>query len=335
MSISIGGVRLPRGIMLAPMAGVADTTFRKICRTLGAEYTVTEMISARALCYEQIGRRHRGGYKTAQLAQITPEETPCAAQIFGSEPEIMAEAAAMLSTGEYRGYGGWELPCAIDINMGCPVRKVVSNNEGCALMRDPELAGRIIEAVCRATRLPVTVKMRAGWSPDEINAPELAKIAEASGAAALCFHARTRTQMYAPGANWGIIKKVKEAVSIPVFGNGDIYSAADVLRMFRETGCDGVAVARGALGNPWIFSEIAAALEGREYRPPDITERLNLALRHAEEIVDRLGGSTGLAVARSHLAWYVKGEPGAAAARAAIMRAKSLDEVREILKGLL
>lgn len=336
MGFYIGKTYLEHGLFLAPMAGAGDSSFRGICREYGAEYTVSEMLSAKALSYEQRGRHTSVKlYKTAAIAAITPREAPCAVQIFGSEPSFMAEAAALLESGGYRGYGGWELPAAIDINMGCPVSKVVSNGEGSALMRDPALVGRIVKAVSRAVRIPVTVKIRAGWDRQSINAPEIAAIAEANGAAAVCVHARTRDEMYAPGADWGIIKKVKEAISIPVIGNGDIYSAADARQMMESTGCDGVAVARGALGCPWLFGEIKAALTGENYSSPSLEVRLSLALRHAGDMIEKKGERQGMAEARAHLAWYIRGIPGAAAARDEIMRAPDIGAVEEIFSGLL
>ena len=226
MSVKIGNITLRHGLILAPMAGVADSSFRAICRRLGAEYTVTEMLSAKALCYEQLCKKNgENTLKTAAIAKMTEEEKPCAVQLFGSEPEFMAEAARRLSVGDYRGFDGRSLPAAIYINMGCPVHKVVSNGEGSALMKSPELAGKIVEAICRETSLPVTVKIRAGWDGDSKNAPELAKIVEAAGASLICVHGRTRDQMYAPPVDWEIIRQVKEAVKVPVIGNGDVVDA--------------------------------------------------------------------------------------------------------------
>lgn len=339
MSLCIGDVRLRHGLALAPMAGAADTSFRIICRELGAEYCVTEMLSAKALCYEQLCRRTDGDpetVKTASIARITPDEMPCAVQIFGSEPEFMARAAALLEAGEYRGSGdGRQKPAAIDINMGCPVHKVVSNGEGSALMKNPRLAGEIIAAVSGAVGLPVTVKIRAGWDADSVNAPELARIAEANGAAAVCVHARTRAQLYTPGVDIGVIERVKRAVSIPVIGNGDIYTAADALSMLDRTGCDGIAVARGALGNPWLFREIIAVLEGVGFTPPTPEERLTLALRQMDDMISRKGLRTGFTEARPRLAGYIKGIPGAAAARSAVMTAGTPDEIRKIFGRLI
>ncbi len=336
MSIRIGDIILRQGLVLAPMAGAADASFRAVCRQMGAEYTVTEMISAKALCYEQ---RARGNspktHKTAVLARITPPEAPCAVQIFGSEPEFMGQAAQLLESGEYRGADdGRCTPAAIDINMGCPVNKIVSNGEGSALMKDPTLAGRIIKAVREATKLPLTVKFRAGWDENSINAPEFAKIAEQNGADVICIHARTRSQMYAPGINVDIIRQVKEAVSIPVLGNGDIFTAEDAINMINATGCDGVAVARGALGNPWLFREISCALDGTLYTPPTDKERLELALFHAKDMIERKGERVGLAEARPHMARYTKGLHGSASARDRIMKAESLQQIEQVFAEL-
>lgn len=336
MSITIGNTVLDHGLILAPMAGAADASFRAVCRAMGAEYTVTEMVSAKALCYEQ---RTRGSnprtYKTATLARITAGEAPCAVQLFGAEPAYMAEAAAMLESGNYRGADDDRLsPVAIDINMGCPVHKVVSNGEGSALMKDPALAGEIIKAVKRAVKLPVTVKFRAGWDKDSINAPEFARMAEQAGADIICIHGRTREQMYAPGIDIGVIEQVKKAVSIPVIGNGDIFTAEDAIRMIDRTGCDGVAIARGALGNPWIFREIAAALDGKQFTPPTDEERLSLALFHGRDMIERKGVSRGLAEARPHMARYTKGIHSSAAARDAIMKAESLEQIEQVFLQL-
>lgn len=257
-----------------------------------------------------------------------------AVQIFGSEPDFMAEAARMIEANEYIGCMSEVPPSAIDINMGCPVRKVTGNGEGSALLKNPGLIGEIVTAVARAVKLPVTVKIRAGWDKDSINAPEVARIIEASGAAMLTVHARTREQMYEPGVDRSVITAVKQAVSIPVLGNGDIYTAADALSMMDETGCDGVMIARGAMGNPWVFSEICAALDGRDFTLPSAAERFEVALAQVREMITEKGERVGVAEAKKHLSWYCHGMEGAAAARSRLMQAVSYDELAAILREM-
>ena len=256
-------------------------------------------------------------------------------QLFGSEPEFIAEAAALIESGEYFGSISTAVPTSIDINMGCPVGKVVSNGEGSALMRDPALAGKIVRAVCDAVRIPVTVKMRAGWDKDSINAPELARIVEQAGASMVCVHGRTRSQMYEPSASYEVIADVKRAVKIPVVGNGDVYSVSDAVRMVEISGCDGIAVARGALGNPWIFEEITAALEGKEYVNPPLEEKMALAFSQAERMIEEKGEYVAVREARKHISWYIKGVRDAAAARNRINTAETLAEMKEIAKELI
>ena len=331
--LCFGHVKLRHGLMLAPMAGVTDTSFRILCREAGAEYTVSEMVSAKALCFEQRTKRAQS-VRTAPLTVITEAEAPMAIQLFGSEPDYMREAARLLESGEYLGAQGLR-PDAIDINMGCPVPKVVGNGEGSALMKDPERAAEIVAAVKSAVSLPVTVKIRAGWDENSKNAPELAKRLEAAGADLITVHGRTRQQFYAPSSDNAVIAAVKRAVSVPVVGNGDLFTAEDVLRMYAETGCDGVMIARGAMGNPFLFTEIACAMEKREYQRPSDEERLALALKHAADMVARKGERVGLAEARKHMLWYCKGLRGAAPAREALTRAESLEEIKRIFDQLL
>lgn len=334
-NITIGRASLRHGLFLAPLAGVSDRAFRNVCREAGAEYTVSEMVSAKALCYEQLSKKSTVPVKTAPLASVYENEMPMAIQLFGSEPAFMAEAAALIENMTYRGCTSDTAPAAIDINMGCPVPKIVGNGEGSALMKDPALAADIVRAVCRATKLPVTVKIRAGWDSTSINAPEMAKRLEDAGAAVIAVHGRTRAQMYAPSADWVVIAAVKESVSVPVIGNGDILCADDAIRMYRETGCDGVMIARGALGNPWLFSEIRARLEGRDYMPPALSERMQTALAQVEFMVKEKGERVAVAEARKHLSWYIKGMEGAAAARMAINSAATLAEMQTIIKSLI
>jgi tRNA-dihydrouridine synthase B len=334
MGLKIGNIEFHHGLVLAPMAGVTDRTFRTICKEYGAEYTVSEMVCAKSLCYEQKARKKEFS-TTAELATILSGDGPMAIQIFGSEPSFMAEAASMLAEGAYKNCISTETPLAIDINMGCPVRKITSNGEGSALMKNPELAGQIVRATVDAIKLPVTVKIRAGWDDDSKNAVELSKILEANGASAICVHARTREQLYRPGIDIDIISRVKKAVSVPVIGNGDIYSASDAINMLNITGCDGIMVGRGAMGNPWIFKEILCALDGREYIAPTQDEKIFLALRQLSQMIEAKGERVGIAEGKKHIAWYLSGMNGAASARNRVMSALTFEEIKSILEEML
>ena len=334
--MKIGNTYLTHGLFLAPMAGVTDRSFRRVCRANGAEYTVSEMVSAKAICYEMLSKKKSVASKTAPLAAVMRDEAPMAVQIFGSEPEFMARAAALIESGEYLGCTSEIPPTAIDINMGCPVHKIVSNGEGSALMKNPILVGRIIEAVSRALKnIPVTVKIRAGWDAESINAPEIAHIAQESGAAAITVHARTKARMYEPGILPEVISEVKKKVDIPVIGNGDIFTASDALKMLKDTGCDGVMIARGALGNPWLFTEIVSALEGKEFVAPTFAKKMDTALAQIREMLSEKGERVGIAEAKKHLAWYVKAIDGAASARHRIMNAQSFSDFEAVTAEIL
>ncbi len=334
MGLKIGNTELKQGLMLAPMAGVTDRSFRRICMSQGAEYTVSEMVSAKALCYDERAKSKQPS-ATAELATIYKEDLPVAIQIFGSEPNFMAEGARMLAEGSYRACVSTAKPVAIDINMGCPVRKITSNGEGSALLKNPILAGKIVEAVCKSIDIPVTVKIRSGWDKNSINAVEVAKILEASGASAICVHARTREQLYTPGIDMSIISKVKEAVKIPVIGNGDIYTAEDALKMLNETGCDGLMIGRGAMGNPWIFKEIGCRLDGCEFVPVGFEEKIQTALLQLEQMIAEHGERAGTAQAKKHIAWYISGMKCSASARSRIMNCESRNEIKTILAELV
>ena len=336
MSIKIGKYDLAHGLMLAPMAGVTDTTFRRLCMSMGAEYTVSEMVCAKALCYEQRSKKKSlEGSATAALAAVTTVDMPMAIQLFGSEPQFMAEAAAMIEALSYKGCVSDTPPSAIDINMGCPVRKITSNGEGSALMKDSALAAKIVRAVCDAVNIPVTVKIRAGWDSSSVNAPEFAKALEDAGASLICVHARTKEQLYSPGIDLSVIEKTKKAVSVAVIGNGDIYTAHDAVNMMDKTGCDGIMVGRGAEGNPWIFSEISAYLSGKEFQAPTTEERLRIALLQLDDMIRSKGERVGLAEAKKHMAWYISGIKDAARARSAIMVATSPLEIKQIFEELI
>lgn len=294
--MKIGNTELPKTAALAPLAGVADRAMREICREYGACWTVGEMTSSKGLSF--------GSKKSEELLEIGEAERPTAVQLFGSEPETMAQAAEMAL--EHK-------PEAIDINFGCPVPKVAGNGGGSALMKDPELAGRIVEAVVRAVDIPVTVKFRAGWDSEHINAVEFAKICEEAGAAALTVHGRTRMQMFAPPVDLDIIRRVKEAVNIPVIGNGDVDSPQAAKRMYDETGCDLVMVGRGAMGNPWLFRRIEHYIKTGKLLPePSPEERMAVLKKHVELLCKYKGEYVGMREARKHSSWYIKGMRGAA-----------------------
>ncbi len=312
---------------LAPMAGFTDMPFRIICSELGASYSVSEMISAAAVCFND--------KKTFELARISPIEAPCALQIFGHDPVQMAEAAERL----IKDADPCARPIAIDINMGCPVRKIVTSGDGSALMKSPDVAAKVTRAVSDVTRrlgLPLWVKIRAGWDAGSINAPYFAALMADSGAERITVHGRTREQMYAPSSDNGVIKAVREAVdrSVEIIGNGDIESYADAIRMLEETGCDGVAVGRAACGNPWIFGEILAAAEGRDVPEVSVSERIECALRLTRDMIALKGENTGVREARGRAAHFIRGMRGSAAVREAMNHATTYEEFARVLSIL-
>ncbi len=294
--IQIGQVKIEKTAALAPMASVADKAYRTIAKEFGAAYCVGEMASCKGLCYSD--------KKTAALLTVTESERPMAVQLFGAEPEFIYKAVRIAE--KYK-------PDIIDINAGCPMPKIVSGGAGCALMRTPELFGKLIDAAVSATDIPVTVKIRKGWDNEHINAVEIALIAEKSGAAAVAVHGRTKEQLYSGKADWDIIKEVKRAVSIPVIGNGDVSSPEDCERMYEYTNCDLVMIGRGSYGRPWLFGQIRDYFDGKSVRPePDLDEKLSIMRRHIELLVGDKGERTGMKEARRQAAWYIKGINGAA-----------------------
>lgn len=315
----IGNVKIEKVCGLSPMASVADRAYREICREFGASYLVSEMVSAKGLCYS--------GAKSFELCEVHDSERPYAIQLFGEEPEFMARAVELVNPFK---------PDIIDINMGCPVAKVVNPGGGSALMKTPELAAEIVRAAVSRAECPVTVKFRSGWDEEHINAVEFAVLMERAGASAIAVHPRTRTQMYSGKSDWSVIKKVKQAVTVPVIGNGDITCGADAERMYSETGCDLVSLARASYGRPWVFREIKHYLETGETLPePTLEERLRIMLEHVDRIIEYKGEEHGVREARKNVAWYLKGVRGAAEYRNRSGMLETRDDILKLSEEVL
>ena len=314
--MKIGSIEITGKAVLAPMAGVTDAAYRQVCQEFGAAYTVTEMVSARAIQY--------GDRKTAEIADMSRDRRPVFLQLFGEDPETMAFAAGKML--EFQ-------PDGIDINMGCPVPKVAGNGSGSALMKTPERCAEIVAAVKQSVNVPVTVKMRKGWDEEHVNAVEVARLCERAGADAVCVHGRTRDQMYAGQADWTILRRVKEALSIPVIGNGDVTDAQSACRLLEETGCDLVMVGRGALGNPWVFRQINAYLTDscRTLPPPGLAERIVTMRKHIGLLCEYKGEGRGMREARKHVGWYLHGLRGAAEFRRRSGELSTLADLDQLL----
>lgn len=316
MKLKIGNVELENNLILAPMAGVTDQPFRILCREQGCGLLYTEMVSAKAILYKN--------RNTKELLKVSPEERPVAVQLFGSDPEIVGAIAHQIEDGPYD---------IIDLNMGCPVPKIVNNGEGSALMKNPKLVEELLTSLVKHVKKPVTVKFRKGFNDESVNAVEIAKIAESCGVSAVAVHGRTREQFYSGTADWDIIRKVKESVKIPVIGNGDIFKPQDAKRMLEETGCDGLMLARGARGNPWLFSRTNHYLETGELLPePDAMEVARMIRRHAKLQSELKGEAIGMKEMRKHIAWYTSGLPHSSAIRRECNTLESLDELEKMLE---